>query len=496
MVHHADVHLRFEMEILAALCLHLALMAAFPSTASTPDLPRTEPEELHAVYEIMSATGNEWASRIPDVCRTRWHGIKCSQPDANNTLHVTELSFGVLSDDTAFPACTNMEMAYISPAIARLPYLRRLFFYKCCISNPKPIPAEDIAKLGGSLEVLVLRQNGHTGAISARMLASLVNLHTLDLHGNSLSSSIPPSIGFLQNLVLLDLSHNHLFHELPRLLSTLHSLRVLDLSFNRLQGLLTDDDISKFSNLYKLDLSHNMLSGSLPSVGFTHLQNLQLLDLSFNSFSGPLPPHLGLMASLQALLLNNIGRLRSGIPVTLRHLSQLETLAITSVGLVGEIPDIFYGMDKLKVVRMDDNELTGLIPKSLGSLQQLVELNLSNNRLIGGLPFSEDVTRRLHGRLNINNNAGLCFHRNSQHSPVILEGTHACTGMSGGPVILAEKIKGFHSSISNPREFVAQSNLFSSSPFLDSSSTNRHDAPFLVLSRVCILVVLVDLVSF
>ena len=90
---------------------------------------RTNPQEQEAVYDIMRATGNDWATDIPDVCRGRWHGIEC-MPDKDNVYHVVSLSFGALSDDTAFPTCDQTK-SYLSESITKLPHIRTLFFYRC-----------------------------------------------------------------------------------------------------------------------------------------------------------------------------------------------------------------------------------------------------------------------------------------------------------------------------------------------------------------------------
>ncbi|XWS11790.1 hypothetical protein CRYUN_Cryun37aG0030900 [Craigia yunnanensis] len=37
---------------------------------------RTNPREQEAVYDIMRATENGWATNIHDMCRERWHGIE------------------------------------------------------------------------------------------------------------------------------------------------------------------------------------------------------------------------------------------------------------------------------------------------------------------------------------------------------------------------------------------------------------------------------------
>ncbi|KAI5071930.1 hypothetical protein GOP47_0014181 [Adiantum capillus-veneris] len=460
----------------------LALMATFWLAARATAVSRTDPDELQAVYDIMAATGNGWAVHIPDVCKGRWHGIECSPPDANSTLHITSLSFGVLSDDTAFPICNKH--AFISPAIARLSHLRRLFFYKCCTANPQPIPAEAIASLGPSLEVLVLRQNGHVGAIPESLLSNLTNLHTLDLHGNSLSSPIPPSLGLLHNLLLLDLSRNQLSAALPFSLSQLTSLRVLDLSFNGLQGLLLDNIISQMTSLKKLDLGHNNFTGILPSLGFQSLQNLLLLDLSFNSFEGSLPPQLGQLGSLQALILDNAGQLGSEIPVTFQHLAQLEVLVMTSSGLVGEIPDIFYMMGKLKVLRMDNNKLTGAIPISLANLEELGELRLSHNRLAGTLPFSRDFVWRLGQHLHVNDNTNLCFHK--ALGPMALKGIHECKN-SLISELLVEKAEGSPSPLTSHNPPPHRSPFFSH-PLLHTSNTLKHSLPISIPLRILFLI--------
>ncbi|MCD9638476.1 hypothetical protein HAX54_022476 [Datura stramonium] len=85
---------------------------------------RTDPREQEAVYDVMRATGNDWATDIPDVCRGRWHGIEC-MPDNDNVYHVVSLSFGALSDDTAFPTCDSTN-SFISPSITKLPHLRTI----------------------------------------------------------------------------------------------------------------------------------------------------------------------------------------------------------------------------------------------------------------------------------------------------------------------------------------------------------------------------------
>lgn len=165
---------------------------------------RTDPREQEAVYDIMRATGNDWATEIPDVCRGRWHGIEC-MPDKDNVYHVVSLMFGALSDDTAFPTC-DPTRSYISHSITKLPHIRTLFFYRCFSHNPQQIPAF-LGQLGPTLQTLVLRENGHVGPIPGE-LGNLTRLRVLDLHKNNLNGSIPFLLNRITGLRSLDLSGN------------------------------------------------------------------------------------------------------------------------------------------------------------------------------------------------------------------------------------------------------------------------------------------------
>ncbi|KAL2508072.1 Protein TOO MANY MOUTHS [Forsythia ovata] len=142
---------------------------------------KTDLREQEAVYDIMRAIGNGWATDIPDVYRGRWHGIEC-MPDNDNVYHVVSLSFGSLSDDTAFPTCDPTRSS-ISPSITKLLHLRTLFFYRCFSYNPQPI-LSFLGRLGSGLQTLVLRENGHIGSIPHE-LRNLTSLKVLDLHNNN-----------------------------------------------------------------------------------------------------------------------------------------------------------------------------------------------------------------------------------------------------------------------------------------------------------------------
>ncbi|CAI9113974.1 OLC1v1037434C1 [Oldenlandia corymbosa var. corymbosa] len=364
---------------------------------------RTDAREQDAVYEIMRATGNQWATDIPDVCRGRWHGIEC-MPDKDNVYHVVSLSFGALSDDTAFPTCDS-DKPFISTAITKLPHLRTLFFYRCFTNNPQPIPAF-LGRLGSSLQSLVLRENGLIGPIPTE-LGNLTRLKVLDLHKNDLNGSIPVSLGRLTGLRSLDLSGNRLTGPIPDLVFP--ELNVLDLNQNHLAGSIPVRLITGPS-LGKIDMSRNCLSGPIPeSIG--GLRNLILVDLSFNALSGPLPISLKNSNSLQALILNGNPTVSTTIPGDMFHgLTNLMILVLSDMNLQGNIPESLGRLSKLRVVHLDKNNLNGSIPSRLGELKNLSELRLDNNQLSGPVPFNRDTVWRMRRKLKLQNNLGLCYH--------------------------------------------------------------------------------------
>ncbi|KAL5697941.1 hypothetical protein ACHQM5_029038 [Ranunculus cassubicifolius] len=363
---------------------------------------RTDPREQAAVYEIMKATGNDWATEIPDVCRGRWHGIEC-MPDKDEVFHVVSLSFGALSDDTAFPTC-DQKRSFISPAVTKLPHLRTLFFYRCFSYNPQPIPAF-LGQLGQSLQTLVLRENGHFGPIPGE-LGNLTRLRVLDLHRNKLNGSIPISLARITHLRSFDVSANRLTGSVPDLNNPV--LSIMDLSQNLLAGAIPSS-IANYPSLVKMDLSRNHLSGPIPdSIG--NLKNLILMDLSYNQLTGPFPTALGSLHALQALILkgNPIGSTMDSTN-WFKGLKDLVILILSETSLHGPIPESLTQLHSLRVVHLDRNRLNGTIPKSFQEIKGLSELRLNDNQLTGQVPFMRETVWKMGRKLKLFNNTGLCY---------------------------------------------------------------------------------------
>ncbi|KAL6563179.1 hypothetical protein OROHE_005766 [Orobanche hederae] len=365
---------------------------------------RTDPREQEAVYDIMRATGNDWAIDIPDVCHGRWHGIEC-KPDKDNIFHVVSLSFGSLSIDTAFPTC-NPTRSFISPSIINLPHLRALFFYRCFNDNPQPIPSF-LGRLGSSLQTLVLRENGHIGPIP-QDLGNLTHLRILDLHRNNLNCSIPVSLGRITGLRSLDLSCNRLSGSVPNI--SFPTLNVLDLNQNHLTGNLPIPLLNTKS-LIKIDLSRNRISGPIPNL---RLKDLILLDLSYNSLTDPLPESLENLKSLQALILNGNPSISTTIPGKIFDgLNNLMILGLSNMNLEGSIPGSLGRLTMLRVLHMDGNHLNGTIPRSFANLNGLSELRLDGNKLTGPIPFRREKVWEMGRKLRLDSNVGLCYDKKS-----------------------------------------------------------------------------------
>ncbi|KAL6539134.1 hypothetical protein OROGR_011783 [Orobanche gracilis] len=397
---------------------------------------RTDPIEQEAVYDIMRATGNDWAIDIPDVCHSRWHGIEC-KPDKDNIFHVVSLSFGSLSVDTAFPTC-NLAQSFISPSIINLPHLRTLFFYRCFNENPQPVPSF-LGRLGSSLQTLVLRENGHIGPIP-QDLGNLTHLTVLDLHKNNLNSSIPVSLERITGLRYLDLSCNRLSGSVPNI--SFSKLNVLDLNQNHLTGNLPIPLLNTKS-LIKVDLSRNRISGPIPNL---RPKDLILLDLSYNSLTDPLPESLEDLKSLQALILSGNPSISTTIPEKIfDSLNNLMILGLSNMNLEGPIPGALGRLPMLRVLHMDGNHLNGTIPRSFSNLNALSELRLDRNKLTGPIPFGGEKVRKMGRKLRLDSNVGLCYDQKSGLAADDLDtlssaGIGLCDATRNGPAASVQHI--------------------------------------------------------
>lgn len=272
-----------------------------------------------------------------------------------------------------------------------------------------------------NMKFMALGSNKLTGQIP-ETLTSMTKLSELSLEGNRLEGDIS-ILNKIPTLTRLFLSANKLTGAIDHyFLSDLADLRELDLSSNQFTGTLPHH----FFDYEILDLHDNDLEGSIPSLestdypieylllhnnGFSgklhntiaNLESLTRLDVSNNELTGDMPESLGDMDQLQYLYLANNGWTEGPIP-TWHNLTGMVEFSLKGTNRVEGIPAwIGREMRNLKLLSLDNNNLSGIVPEQLGHLKQMEYLLLNQNNLSGEVP---DTFRHMHQlqMLRIDNN--------------------------------------------------------------------------------------------
>uniref|UniRef100_A0A0D9Y2A4 Leucine-rich repeat-containing N-terminal plant-type domain-containing protein n=1 Tax=Oryza glumipatula TaxID=40148 RepID=A0A0D9Y2A4_9ORYZ len=390
------------------------------STAAAP-MDDKEKRALYAAIEGFVGKGWNGSALYPDPCG--WSPIQGVSCDLFNGLwYPTVMSIGPVLDNSL--QCSAD--AKFSPQLFDLKRLKTLSFYSCFpATNPTPIPATSWDKLAGSLETLEFRTNpGLTGAIPAS-LGRLSSLQSLVLVENNLTGAVPAELGSLVRLRRLVLSGNGFSGQIPASLGNGHfaeQLLIMDVSNNSLTGSLPSS-LGGLKGLLKMDLSNNLLQGSLPPE-LAGLGSLTLLDLRNNSLTGGLPSFLQGMASLQDLLLSNNPLGGSLGQLGWEKLRGLATLDLSNLGLVGAIPESMAALTRLRFLALDHNRLTGDVPARLAELPNIGALYLNGNNLTGTLQFSPAFYQRMGRRFASWDNPGLCY------SNAAVDAAHAPPGVT------------------------------------------------------------------
>lgn len=111
----------------------------------------------------------------------------------------------------------------------------------------------------------------------------------LDMSYNSLSGSIPDSLGSMAFLQVFNLGHNNLTGNIPFSFGGLKTVGVLDLSHNNLQGFIPGS-LGGLSFLSDLDVSNNNLTGPIPTGGQLTTFPASRYDNNTGLCGVPLPP--------------------------------------------------------------------------------------------------------------------------------------------------------------------------------------------------------------
>ncbi|GFP82935.1 piriformospora indica-insensitive protein 2 [Phtheirospermum japonicum] len=382
--------------------------------------PPLDPAEQESVYRILESInpGISWRSLFPDdLCTSAPHGIVCdyfSDTAAAETPHVTELSFGYVSDYSPNPPCdpnSTLDPSLFSP----LTHLKKLFFYKCFTETKTPFPdfstlsSSPALNYSSSLEELVFIENPALfGSVNGKV-STLKRLRRLVLTGSNVSGGFSDGFGDFINLEQLTLSRNNFTGEISKnIFQSMKKLRILDLSDNGFSGNIPES-IGNLTGLLKIDLSFNGFSGKIPEI-LKGLRNLEFLDLSYNNFGNfGLPLFLAEMPSLKEVYLSG-NSLGGKIPEIWDDMRGILGIGLSGVGLVGNIPkSMGVNLGNLCYLGLDNNRLEGVVPNEFGDLELLSELNLENNNLSGRVPFSADFVSKLGVKLKLEGNLDLCI---------------------------------------------------------------------------------------
>jgi Leucine-rich repeat (LRR) protein len=255
------------------------------------------------------------------------------------------------------------------------------------------------------LTALSVGRNLLTGAIPVTWGYAGEAIKVCHLEENCLSGTIPDAMGHMPLLMSLNLSSNRLTGFIPTF-QELSMLQVLMLHNNELRG-NTDGlfNSSQQANLSTVQLSGNQLTGTLSVAAFL-LPSLSSFAAVENCFQGPLPVEaICSSTSLSALVLDGLHSAKAckrtasashtafklgTLPLCLLSMPNLATLHLSGSGLTGSLPPEANISAVLTDLSLSHNLLTGSIPESILK-RDWDKLDLSYNRHTGTLRSAEEA---------------------------------------------------------------------------------------------------------
>ncbi|KAK7829535.1 receptor-like protein 9a [Quercus suber] len=160
----------------------------------------------------------------------------------------------------------------------------------------------------------------------------------------------------LKRLEILDLGYNEFNRSIIQSLSLVTSLKNLILHRNQLKGSFLMKELSILEDLEMLDLSYNLLNGSLTMQDFESFDSLEILDLSWNGFTRNLPHSIRALSSLKSLSLSS-NYLNGSSPTQGKYFIKI---LCKDNHFKGNISSLIVGLTSLKHTDLSYNLFEGL----------------------------------------------------------------------------------------------------------------------------------------
>ncbi|EOY13266.1 Receptor like protein 53, putative [Theobroma cacao] len=278
---------------------------------------------------------------------------------------------------------------------------------------------------GKTLQTIDLRSNSLQGPLPTPPHS----IHHLLISENELTGEIPSGFCNITFPQVLDMSKNNLSGIIPRCLANYRFLSVLNLRMNNFDGKIPTMCTDEGSWLRSLNLNNNQLEGPIPR-SLVNCSELEFLDLGNNNLNDSFPRWLGVLSSLQILVLRS-NKFHGPVP-NLRSTSFFTSLRVIDISqneFNGHLPTKFFqnlkGMkdiheqpagpyyigelyykdsmiltikglertfekilDIFTTIDFSSNQFEGQVPEVVGELKDLLVLNFSHNSLTGQIPSS------------------------------------------------------------------------------------------------------------